>query len=374
MIEVKNLTKIYGDHVAVDNISFTIGDGEIYGFLGPNGAGKSTTMNIMTGYLAASSGTVTLNGHDIVTDPIEAKKCIGYLPEMPPLYNDMTVTEYLRFVAELKKVPKTAANMQISDIMTLTGITDVQDRLIKNLSKGYRQRVGLAQAIVGYPPIIILDEPSVGLDPKQIIEIRELIKKLGQNHTVILSSHILSEVSAVCDHIIIISNGSLVASDTAEGLQERMSKGESTLEVVAMGSKDNIDKVLSTLKDVKSVEYKQAEETGTSRFLVRTHADVDIRKELSLALTSAEIPVITMNRVEESLEDIFLKLTGDTNNKKHLTQAQEEALLEKNGEEDGKKSKKKFSLFSHKDKKTEENELDESSNEDNKKDSGEDGE
>ena len=350
MIEVKNLTKIYGDHVAVDNISFTIDDGKIYGFLGPNGAGKSTTMNIMTGYLAATSGSVMINGHDIVKEPSEAKECIGYLPEQPPLYSDMTVNEYLWFVSELKKVPKEAAKMQISDIMGLTGITDVSDRLIKNLSKGYKQRVGLAEAIIGYPPVIILDEPTVGLDPKQIAEIRDLIKKLGENHTVILSSHILSEVSAICDNIIIISNGRLAASDTSEGLQERMSKGETILEVVAMGSKDAADKVLSSIKDIKSFEYKQAEETGTVRFIVRTHADTDIRKDLSIALTSADIPVISMNKIEESLEDIFLKLTEDTDNQKHVAAEKHD---DRESEND---TKKKHFMFFKKHKDTEEDE------------------
>lgn len=348
MIEVKNLTKIYGDHVAVDDISFSIGDGEIYGFLGPNGAGKSTTMNIMTGYLAATSGTVVINGHDIIREPMEAKKCIGYLPELPPLYTDMTVRDYLKFVAELKKVPSAAAKMQIADIMTLTGIEDVSERLIKNLSKGFRQRVGLAQAIIGYPPIIILDEPTVGLDPKQIIEIRELIKKLGENHTVILSSHILSEVSAVCDHIIIISNGKLAASDSAEGLKERMSKGETTYEVIAMGSRDAFDNVIRSLPQIKSFEYKQAEETGTVRALVRTPEETDVRKDLSVALTAAGIPVITMNRIEESLEDIFMKLTDDTDNQRHMTTAQEEAQKEEEkSEADGdKKTGRKFPFFS----------------------------
>ena len=211
MIEVENLVKRYGDHLAVDHLSFHVEPGKIYGFLGPNGAGKSTTMNIMTGYIAATEGTVKINGHDIIKDAEEAKKCIGYLPEIPPLYQDMTVREYLHFVAELKKIPKSERETQLREIMDLTIITDMEGRLIKNLSKGYKQRVGLAQAVLGYPEVIILDEPTVGLDPKQIIEIRDLIKKLGEKHTVILSSHILSEVQAVCDEIMIISKGHLVA-------------------------------------------------------------------------------------------------------------------------------------------------------------------
>ena len=210
MIEVENLTKKYGSHVAVDNLSFRVERGMIYGFLGPNGAGKSTTMNMMTGYIAATSGTVKINGYDILKNPEQAKKSIGYLPELPPVYPDMTVYEYLRFVAELKKVKKNERQVQIEDVMKQTQIEDVKGRLIKNLSKGYKQRVGLAQAIIGYPEVIILDEPTVGLDPKQIIEIRELIRELAKKHTIILSSHILSEVSAVCDHIMIISLSALI--------------------------------------------------------------------------------------------------------------------------------------------------------------------
>ena len=205
MIEINNLVKKYGDHVAVDDLSLTVEPGKIYGFLGPNGAGKSTTMNIITGYLGATSGEVKINGHDIFKEPEEAKKCIGYLPEIPPLYVDMTVREYLYFVAELKKLEKSLRKRYVEEAMETTGITDVANRMIRNLSKGYRQRVGFAQAILGYPEIIILDEPTVGLDPKQIIEIRELIRKLGEKHTVILSSHILTEISAVCDHVFIIS-------------------------------------------------------------------------------------------------------------------------------------------------------------------------
>ena len=223
MIEVKNLVKKYGSHLAVDHLNFTVDTGQIYGFLGPNGAGKSTTMNIMTGYLGATEGEVLINGHNILEEPEAAKKCIGYLPEMPPLYTDMKVNEYLRFVAELKKIPKTERQEQIEKVMLMVKIMDVQDRLIKNLSKGYKQRVGLAQAILGFPEIIILDEPTVGLDPKQIIEIRELIRELAKEHTVILSSHILAEIQEVCDYIMIISKGKLVASDTPENLENLMS-------------------------------------------------------------------------------------------------------------------------------------------------------
>ena len=237
MIEVNNLVKRYGDHTAVDHLSFKIEKGKIYGFLGPNGAGKSTTMNIITGYIASTEGTVSIDGHDILEEPEKARKCIGYLPEQPPLYFDMTVLEYMRFAADLKKIPKNKKNEMIEEVMDRVKITDMKNRLIKNLSKGYRQRVGLAQAILGYPEVIILDEPTVGLDPKQIIEIRDLIKDLRQKHTVILSSHILSEVSAVCDYVLIISHGKLVASDTPENLS-KLAAGSNNLSLVVKGDKE----------------------------------------------------------------------------------------------------------------------------------------
>ena len=233
MIQVENLVKKYGNHLAVDHLSFTIEEGKIYGFLGPNGAGKSTTMNIMTGYLGATEGTVEINGHDILKEPELAKKSVGYLPELPPLYTEMTVLEYLRFAAELKKIQRDQREGQIEKVVQMAKLEDVKDRLIQNLSKGYRQRVGLAQAILGFPEIIILDEPTVGLDPKQIIEIRELIRNLAKQHTVILSSHILAEVREVCDYILIIANGKLVASDTPENLEE-ISEAEDTLRYRAM--------------------------------------------------------------------------------------------------------------------------------------------
>ena len=250
MIEVKNLVKKYGNHLAVDHLNFTIEEGHIYGFLGPNGAGKSTTMNIMTGYLGATEGEVLINGHDILKEPEEAKKQIGYLPELPPLYMDMTVREYMEFAAELKKIPKEKRAESIDDVEKLVKIKDVEKRLIKNLSKGYRQRVGLAQAVLGFPEIIILDEPSVGLDPKQIIEIRELIRKLAKKHTVILSSHILAEVREVCDYIMIISKGKLVASDTPENLERYL--GESGL--IEIETRTEASKVKEVLKNVPGIE------------------------------------------------------------------------------------------------------------------------
>ena len=243
MIEISHLTKKYGTHVAVDDLNLTIEPGRIYGFLGPNGAGKSTTMNMLTGYLGATEGTIKINGFDILAQPEDAKKCIGYLPELPPLYMDMTVEEYLLFAAELKKIPKEKRKLYVEDAMATTKITDMRGRLIKNLSKGYRQRVGLAQAVLGYPEVIILDEPTVGLDPKQIIEIRDLIQSLGKKHTVILSSHILSEVRAVCDYIFIISHGKLVASEETEELVERMSGGQ-VIELKLKAEEEKIKKFL----------------------------------------------------------------------------------------------------------------------------------
>lgn len=310
MIEVQNLTKKYGSHTALDNISFNVDKGMIYGFLGPNGAGKSTTMNIMTGYIAATSGTVRINGFDILKEPEKAKKHIGYLPELPPVYQDMTVREYLKFVSEIKQVKKSERAGQINEVMEQTGIADVQGRLIRNLSKGYRQRVGLAQALIGQPEVIILDEPTVGLDPKQIIEIRELIKSLGKKHTVILSSHILSEVSAVCDHIMIISKGKLVASDTPEGLMTLM-KGGKQLEISVLGERQELEKIFGSIEGVDEYRLGDAAENGELRALVHFDAEQDIRKELFYRLAASDMPIMSMKLSEKSLEDVFLELTGD---------------------------------------------------------------
>jgi ABC-2 type transport system ATP-binding protein len=310
LIEVKNLTKKYGNHVAVDNLSFSVEKGMIYGFLGPNGAGKSTTMNIMTGYIAATNGTVTINGYDILKEPEKAKKCIGYLPELPPVYPDMTVLEYLKFVAELKQVKKSERKEQIESVMEQAQIADVKNRLIRNLSKGYKQRVGLAQAIIGYPEVIILDEPTVGLDPKQIIEIRTLIKNLAQNHTIILSSHILSEVSAVCDHIMIISKGKLVASDTPDKLMELM-KGEIVLELSVLGEEDKLKEILEGIEGIDSFELGAGKEEGEINAQMHIALCNDIRKELFHCLAAADMPIMQLRKDEKSLEDVFLELTGD---------------------------------------------------------------
>ena len=307
MIEVKNLVKKYGNHLAVDHLNFTMEEGHIYGFLGPNGAGKSTTMNIMTGYLGATEGEVLINGHDILKEPEEAKKQIGYLPELPPLYMDMTVREYMEFAAELKKIPKEKRAESIEDVEKLVKIKDVEKRLIKNLSKGYRQRVGLAQAVLGFPEIIILDEPSVGLDPKQIIEIRELIRKLAKKHTVILSSHILAEVREVCDYIMIISKGKLVASDTPENLERYL--GESGL--IEIETRTEASKVKEVLKNVPGIEKVsvKTDVSGITSGQIREKRGQDIREELFTTFAEKKMPLLKLNAVQVSLEDVFMELT-----------------------------------------------------------------
>lgn len=307
MIEVKNLVKKYGDHTAVDHLSFTVEKGQIYGFLGPNGAGKSTTMNIMTGYLGATDGEVLINGHDILKEPEAAKKSIGYLPELPPLYMDMTVMEYLKFSTELKKIKKEDREAEIEKALKLVKLADVQDRLIKNLSKGYKQRVGLAQAILGFPEIIILDEPTVGLDPKQIIEIRELIRELAKEHTVILSSHILAEIREVCDYIMIISKGKLVASDTPEHLEELMN-GSDTIHIETRAEEETVREILSGLKDIEDVIYTQENEILKAE--VKTKERKDIREAIFSAFAEAQCPLLTLQKTTVSLEEVFLELTG----------------------------------------------------------------
>lgn len=312
MIEVEHLTKTYNGRVnAVDDLSFTVEKGQIYGFLGPNGAGKSTTMNIITGYISATSGKVTVDGHDIFTEPKAAKRCIGYLPELPPLYTDLTPREYLNIAAGLKNVPKAERRTQIEEIMEMTGIQDVSERLIRHLSKGYRQRVGLAQAMIGYPDILILDEPTVGLDPKQIIEMRELIRSLRERHTVILSSHILSEVSAVCDTVLILSHGRLVASDTPENLSRRLS-ARNTLLLTVRGNPETVRSALSPFGEQAAVSLSPSEaEPGAVDVRLETADETDLREPVFYRLASAKLPLLAMSCPRASLEDVFLELTGD---------------------------------------------------------------
>lgn len=310
MIEVKNLCKNYGNKQAVNNISFSAAESEILGFLGPNGAGKSTTMNILTGYLSSSGGEALINGVDILEDPVAAKKDIGYLPEQPPLYLDMTVDEYLGFVYSLKKcrLPKKS---HLDEICGLVKITDVRGRVIRNLSKGYRQRVGLAQALVGNPKVLILDEPTVGLDPKQIIEIRTLIKRLGKNHTVILSSHILSEVQAVCDRIVVIDKGKLVANDTAEHLSHNLS-ADHKLTVQIEGPAKEVQSLLSGIPEMVEVHLNRTVEKNVTEFELNAKEGADIRREVFKRMAARNYPILLMRSSELTLEEIFLKLTtGD---------------------------------------------------------------
>lgn len=308
MIEVRNLVKKYGNHVAVDHLDFTVEKGKIYGFLGPNGAGKSTTMNMITGYIASTEGEILIDGHNILEEPEKAKKCIGYLPELPPLYQDMTVMEYLKFVAELKSIPKAEIEKNISEVMSTTKLDEMKNRLIKNLSKGYKQRVGLAQALLGYPEIIILDEPTVGLDPKQIIEIRDLIKSLGEKHTVILSSHILSEVSAVCDYVLIIDHGRLVASDSPENLSKVMT-GANSLELTVKGPEEEIRKALDVVENIEELIYHKSMVENSCDFTVKIAGDRDVRENIFFALAEAKYPILKMLSTNMTLEEVFLKLT-----------------------------------------------------------------
>ena len=315
MIEVKGLTKKYGAHTAVDNVSFKIRNGHIYGLLGPNGAGKSTTMNIIAGCLSPTDGTVLINGYDICDQPIEAKRQIGYLPEQPPLFGDMTPFEYLCFVAEAKGVKDDLIDRQVKEAMTVTDLIPVKDRLIRNLSKGYRQRVGIAQTMLGTPDIIILDEPTVGLDPKQLTEIRALIRKLGEKLTVIVSSHILSEISELCDHVIILSEGKVVADDNMAALEARVSP-EKVLRMTVKGDESGVRGVLKGIEGVKSVTSDGASSIeGAINLKVTTAADVDLRDTIFFAMAEQRYAVISMELVERSLESIFLSLTGGTKQK-----------------------------------------------------------
>ena len=310
MIEVQNLTKVYGSKTAVDNVSFKIRNGHIYGLLGPNGAGKSTTMNIIAGCLSPTEGTVLVNGYDVCDQPIEAKRQIGYLPEQPPLFTDMTPKEYLTFVAEAKGVSDELIDRQVKEAMTVTDILSVKDRLIRNLSKGYRQRVGIAQAILGSPDIVILDEPTVGLDPQQLTEIRALIRKLGEKLTVIISSHILSEIAELCDHVIILSEGRVVADNDMAELEAQVNP-ETVLHMTVKGDEAGIREVLASIAGVGAVKALSSSETeGTVTLKVTTSPDTDLRDDIFFAMAARRYAVISMERSEHSLEEIFLSLTA----------------------------------------------------------------
>ena len=309
MIEVKNLTKRYGQHLALDDISFTVAEGEVLGFLGPNGAGKSTTMNIMTGYIASTQGEVRIGGVDIVAEPEKAKAQIGYLPETPPVYGDMKVDEYLNFVAAIKKVKSSERKQMVSHVKEVVHIEDMSKRLIKNLSKGYRQRVGMAQAMLGNPKVIIMDEPTVGLDPKQIIEMREVFRKLGKKHTVILSSHIMQEISAICDRVMIINKGRIVASDTPERLSAGLVQGR-TMAVRVKGDKDKILLALEKYPVIREVKAIASREPGTMDFELSGEESVDIREAIFSCMSANSLPILMMKSLDLSLEEIFLQITG----------------------------------------------------------------
>ena len=307
MIEVKNLTKRYGVNTALDNVSFTVDEGTIVGFLGPNGAGKSTTMNIITGYLSATSGSVTVQGKSTLENPNEVKKLIGYLPEMPPLYLDMTVKEYLNFMYELKGVK--LDRQHIGEICRLTKIDNVYNRLVGNLSKGYKQRVGIAQALLGNPPVLILDEPTVGLDPKQIIEIRNLIKSLGKSHTIILSSHILPEVQAVCERVIVINNGRLVADGATDSLAHDLS-AEHRLIARIEGPENDIVQAIRGLEHIEEVYSLGEKEPGVFEISIEAKAGYDLRRNLFALLTRKGWPMLALKNTDLTLEEVFLQLTS----------------------------------------------------------------
>jgi ABC-2 type transport system ATP-binding protein len=307
LIEINKLTKRYGQIEAVKNISFAVHEGEILGFLGPNGAGKSTTMNIITGYLPATEGSVKVAGFDILEEPEEVKKRIGFMPEQPPVFKDMTVWEYLRFVSDLKYVPKNKQKSQLDDIMELCGITDHRNSLINNLSKGYKQRVGLAQSLIGNPQVLILDEPTVGLDPRQIIEIRNLIKSLGKNHTIILSSHILPEVQAICERVVIINKGEIAAIDTPENLSKGLNRAAKLTATIA-GPQNQVSKLINDIYGVKYSDVLSKPGKDTVTYVIEADKDIDIRRPLFFAMAKAGYPIIELKSMDMTLEDIFLKV------------------------------------------------------------------
>ena len=307
MIEVKNVTKKYGNFVAVDNISFTVNDGEVVGFLGPNGAGKSTTMNMITGFIEPTDGTIIVNGFDTSKQSIKAKQEIGYMPEGVPLYTDLTVKEFVTYMAELKKVPHKEKKERVANVLRETGIEDVADRLIRNLSRGYKQRVSLAGALVGDPKIVILDEPTVGLDPKQITEIRQLIKRLGKKHTVILSSHILSEVSQICEKVIIINKGKIVAIDTPENLEKKVTENNS-IYVTVEDIDNKMEKITEKIAEIKEIKLIKENEDGTKQYVLESDKDVDLRKIIFNEFAKENITIFEMKKADTTLEDAFMKL------------------------------------------------------------------
>lgn len=325
MIEVKSVTKKYGNTIAVDHISFEVKDGEVVGFLGPNGAGKSTTMNMITGFIEPTEGQITINGNDISKKPKKAKRQIGYMPENVPLYYELTVKEFVKYMAELKFVKRQERKQEVEKVLEETGLTEVQNKLIKNLSRGYKQRVSLAGALVGNPDVIILDEPTVGLDPKQITEIRNLIKELGKKHTVILSTHILSEVSQICERVVIINKGKIVAIDTPENL-EKKTREQNTISLTVEDPKNKMKELKNKIPEIATIELIKDNEDGTKQFAITSGADVDLRKKLFEILPKEEITIFELKKTENTLEEAFIKLidTKDTSKENKKTSKKED--------------------------------------------------
>ena len=314
MIEVKNVTKKFGNFTAVDNITFTVNDGEVVGFLGPNGAGKSTTMNMITGFTEPTEGTIIIDGYDIQKKPLKAKKCIGYMPEGVPLYSELTVKEFVTYMAELKGMPRNEKKEKVNEVLEETGLTDVSKKLIRNLSRGYRQRVSFAGALIGDPKVIILDEPTVGLDPKQIADIRKLIKDLGKKHTVILSSHILSEVSQICEKVIIINKGKIVAIDTPENL-EKKTQNKNIILITVEDKKDNMKDIKNAIPEISECKFIKDNDDGTKRYEISSNDDTEIRKKLFDILPKKDITIFELKKVESSLEDAFMVLINEKEEK-----------------------------------------------------------
>lgn len=337
MIEVKNVTKKYGNFVAVDNISFTVNDGEVVGLLGPNGAGKSTTMNMITGFIELTEGTIKVNGYDVLSQPAKAKKQIGYMPEGVPLYSELTVKEFVEYMAELKKVPRKERKDQISKILYETGIEDVANKLIRNLSRGYRQRVSLAGALIGNPEVIILDEPTVGLDPKQITEIRQLIKRLGKKHTVILSSHILSEVSQICEKVIIINKGKIIAVDTPDNL-EKKTENQNVILLTVEDKKNNMNNLKEDIPEMSECKLIKDNNDGTKQYMIKSNIEFDLRKKMFEILPKKDITIFELKNAEKSLEDAFITLI-DTNTKEREEKEKADNLKKQEEKEEKKADK-----------------------------------
>ena len=330
MIEVKNVTKKYGSITAVDNISFTVKDGEVIGFLGPNGAGKSTTMNMITGFIEPSEGNIIINGNDISKKAKKAKRQIGYMPENVPLYYELTVKEFVKYMAELKKMPRKQRKEDIQKVLKQTGLEEVQNKLIKNLSRGYKQRVSLAGALIGNPEVLILDEQTVGLDPKQIIEIRNLIRELGKEHTVILSTHILPEVSQICEKVIIINEGKIVAIDTPEHLEEK-TKEENVLLLTVEDRQEHMENIKEQLEKVKEIKMIKDNEDGTKQYMITSDADVDLRKKLFEVLPKQNITIFELKKAETTLEDAFIRLINEKEENKEVKSEEKKTKQKEKG-------------------------------------------